>query len=44
MIDLLSSAERGRVEFWEVDLSYDQKRIRADEKRRVRAAGGRIAH
>lgn len=37
------SAENGRVRFKAIDLSHDQKPTRADEKRRVRAAGGRIA-
>eukprot|EP00178_Gracilaria_changii_P016598 TRINITY_DN47841_c0_g1_i1.p1 TRINITY_DN47841_c0_g1~~TRINITY_DN47841_c0_g1_i1.p1 ORF type:complete len:547 (-),score=93.57 TRINITY_DN47841_c0_g1_i1:3592-5232(-) len=37
------SAEHGRVRFKAIDLSHDQKPTRADEKRRVRAAGGRIA-
>lgn len=35
--------DNGRMRFKAVDLSYDQKPIRADEKRRVRSAGGRIA-
>lgn len=36
-------SEHGRARFKAVDLSYDQKPLRADEKRRVKAAGGRIA-
>lgn len=43
VIGRLASSENGRARFRAVDLSYDQKPIRADEKRRVRAAGGRIA-
>lgn len=35
--------ENGRARFMAVDCSYDQKPVRADEKRRVRNAGGRIA-
>lgn len=43
VIGRLTSSENGRARFRAIDLSYDQKPIRADEKRRVRAAGGRIA-
>lgn len=35
--------ENGRIRFRAVELSHDQKPSRNDEKRRVRAAGGRIA-
>lgn len=35
--------ENGRIRFRAIDLSHDQKPVRADEKRRVRSAGGRIA-
>lgn len=35
--------ENGRTKYRAVDMSHDQKPVRADEKRRVRNAGGRIA-
>lgn len=38
-----NNAMNGRVKFRAIDLSHDQKPSRTDEKRRVRAAGGRIA-
>ena len=38
-----TNPENGRIRFKAIELSHDQKPVRADEKRRVRSAGGRIA-
>lgn len=43
VVGRMVTPENGRVRFKAVDLSCDQKPMRADEKRRVRSAGGRIA-
>lgn len=43
VIGRMSTSDNGRTRFRAIDLSYDQKPVRADEKRRVKAAGGRIA-
>lgn len=43
VIGRMVSPENGRIRFKAVELSHDQKPVRADEKRRVRNAGGRIA-
>lgn len=43
VVGRIVAPENGRIRFKAVDLSHDQKPVRADEKKRVRSAGGRIA-